>query len=90
MAQPRPALLARIGTPYVLLRMALRLIVFALVAPFGSLGFATTLVSLLCLSAVFCAVAGAVRHEAIFGPVLTHWDEAAVYAFVGHLLVELS
>jgi hypothetical protein len=90
MAQPRPTSPGRIGTPHVLLRMVLRLIVFALAAPFGSLGFATTFVSLLCLSALFCAVAGAMRHEAIFGPVLTNWDEAAVYAFVGHLLVGLS
>lgn len=90
MTQPRPASLAPTATPHVLLRIALRLIVFILAAPFGSLGFATTLVSLFCLSALFCAVAGAMRHEAIFGPVLTHWDEAALYAFAGHLLVGLS
>lgn len=90
MVQPRPTSLTRIGTPHVFLRVALRLVVFVLAAPFGPLGFATTFISLLCLSAVFCAVAGAMRHEAVFGPVLTHWDEAALYAFVGHLLVGLS
>jgi hypothetical protein len=25
------------------------------------------------------------RREAIFGPTLTHWDEAAVYAVAGHV-----
>jgi hypothetical protein len=30
-----------------------------------------------------CAAVGAPRREAVFGPVLTHWDEAAVYGLVG-------
>jgi hypothetical protein len=42
------------------------------------------------LSAIFCAVAGAVRCEAIFDPVLTHWDEAAAYAVIGRLVSALS
>lgn len=90
MAQNSPASLIRIGTPQVLLRVVFRLVIFVSAAPFGTQGFATTFVSLLGLSAVFCAVAGVMRHEAIFGPVLTHWDEAACYAFLGHLVVELS
>ena len=41
--------------------------------------------ALLALSAVFCIVAGAMRREVIFGPALTHWDEAAVYAIFFHV-----
>ena len=28
------------------------------------------------------------RREQMFGPVLTHWDEAAAYAVLGHLAAE--
>jgi hypothetical protein len=45
---------------------------------------------LLALSAAFCALMGALRQEPIFGPVLTHWDEAAACAILGHLVVALS
>jgi hypothetical protein len=34
----------------------------------------------------FCAVLGAMRREAMLGPVLTHWDEAAAYAVIGCLV----
>ena len=49
-----------------------------------------TLATLLLLFAFFCAVMGALRHERIWGPVLTHWDEAAVYALMGRLAFVLS
>jgi hypothetical protein len=42
------------------------------------------------LSAIFCAVVGAMRREAMFGPVLTHWDEAAAYAVIGLLVSALA
>jgi hypothetical protein len=32
---------------------------------------------------------GAMRREAMFGPVLTHWDEAAAYAVIGLLVSAL-
>ena len=35
---------------------------------------------------VFCTVVAAVRGEFIFGPALTHWNEAAIYAMLGHLI----
>jgi hypothetical protein len=41
------------------------------------------LAGFLLLSAVCCAAVGAARREAVFAPVLTHWDEAAVYGLVG-------
>jgi hypothetical protein len=53
-------------------------------------GFGTVFAALLALSAIFCAVVGALRRESIFGPMLTHWDEAAACAVLGHLVVALS
>jgi hypothetical protein len=41
------------------------------------------------MSAIFCAVAGAMRREEMLGPVLTHWDEAAAYAVLGHVAAVL-
>jgi hypothetical protein len=31
-----------------------------------------------------------IRREPVFGPVLTHWDEAAAYAVMAHLAPALS
>ena len=45
-----------------------------------------TSATLLALTAVFCANTAAMRREAIFGRALTHWDEAAIYAVVGHVV----
>jgi hypothetical protein len=42
------------------------------------------------MSAIFCAVAGAMRREEMFGRALTHWDEAAAYAVLGHLAAVLA
>jgi len=52
----------------------------------GGQGFGRTFAALLALSAVFCVVTGAMRREAIFGPTLTHWDEAVVYALADHVV----
>jgi len=45
---------------------------------------------LLALSAIFCVVVASIRREPVFGPVLTHWDEAAAYAVMGHLAPALA
>jgi hypothetical protein len=74
----------------VLFRFASRLALLAAFAAFGNQGFATTLATLLLLCAFFCAVMGALRHESILGPVLTHWDEAAAYALMGRMASVLS
>jgi hypothetical protein len=70
----------------VLFRIVFRLVLLTTFAVFGSQGFGKTFATLLALSAIFCAVTGAMRREAIFGRALTHWDEAAVYAVVGHVV----
>jgi hypothetical protein len=52
--------------------------------------FAKTFAALLALSVIFCVVMGTMRREALFGPMLTHWDEAAAYAVIGRLVSVLS
>jgi hypothetical protein len=85
MQELRPAIPHQLNSRQVLFRAAFRLVLLTCFATFGSQGFGKTFAALLTLSAVFCAVTGAMRREAIFGPTLTHWDEAAVYALAQHL-----
>jgi hypothetical protein len=42
------------------------------------------------MAALFCAIAGAMRREEMFGHVLTHWDEAVAYALIARLASTLS
>jgi hypothetical protein len=75
----------QLNSRQVLFRIVFRLVLLTTFATFGSQGFGKTFAALLVLSAVFCTVTGAMRREAIFGPALTHWDEAAVYAIFVHV-----
>jgi hypothetical protein len=70
----------------VLWRLVFRLLLPSAFATFSTQGFGTTFAALLALSATFCAVVGVMLREAMFGPVLTHWNEAAVYAVIGCLV----
>ena len=70
----------------VVFRIVFRLVLLTAFATLGSQGFGKTSATLLALTAVFCAITAAMRREAIFGRALTHWDEAAVYAVVGHVV----
>ena len=63
----------------VLVRFSLRIVVLCVFATLGSLGFSRSMVALLWLSAIFCAVAGVLRRESPFDSTLTHWDEGAAY-----------
>lgn len=67
-------------------RVLLRVALLGAFATFGSQGFVRTLASLLLLSVLICAFFALARRELVFGPVLTHWDEAAAYGAVGLLL----
>jgi hypothetical protein len=88
--RPSPTISHQFSSSQVLLRFVLRLALLSTFAIFGAQGFGTTFATLLALSAIFCAVVGVVRREAMFGPVLTHWDEAAAYAVIGRLVSMLS
>jgi hypothetical protein len=69
----------------VLIRFLLRMVILSVFAALGSQGFAKTLESLLVLATFYCITVAAIRREAPFGPVLTHFDEAAAYAVVAGL-----
>ncbi len=86
MQELRRAIPAQLNSRQVLFRVVFRLVLLTTFATFGSQGFGKTFATLLALSAVFCTVMGAMRREAIFGPALTHWDEAAVYAIFVHVV----
>jgi len=88
--KPEPTISHQLRSSQVVLRFVFRLALLSTFTIFGSRGFGTTFATLLALSAIFCAVVGAVRYEAMFGPVLTHWDEAAAYAVIGRLVSALS
>ena len=72
------------------MRFFLRLVFLTAFAAFGIQGFGRTLATLLVLSEIVCVVMAAFHREALLGPVLTHWDEAAAYALAYGLVTRLS
>jgi hypothetical protein len=90
MQELRPAVPPQLNSRQVLVRAAFRLVILTAFATFGTQAFGQTLASLLALTATFCIIVAAVRGEAIFGRVLTHWDEAATYAVLGRLVATLA
>ena len=85
MRTPQPVNPRRLGASQVVVRFGLRLAFVAAFATAGHEGYAATLSEFLVLTAVCCAALATVRREAMFGPILTHWDEAAVYAVIGRV-----
>ena len=83
--EQRPTVPRQFNSKQVLVRFAFRLVLLITCATFGGQGFGLTFAALLILSAVFYTVMAVMRREAPFGPVLTHWDEAAVCAALGLL-----
>jgi hypothetical protein len=86
MEDQKPTIPHQLSSSQVLWRLVLRLLLLSTFATFSTQGFETTFAALLTLSATFCSVVGAMQREAMFGPVLTHWDEAAAYAVIGCLV----
>jgi hypothetical protein len=78
------------NSAHVLLRFGYRVIVLCTFAAISTNGFGTMLAALLAFSTIYCAAIAAMRREAVFGPVLTYWDEAAAYALFGHVVHRLS
>jgi hypothetical protein len=74
----------RLESVRVLIRFALRAVIVALCALTGHEAYGKTLAGLLGFAAFYCALAGSFRRERPFGPVLTHFDEAAGYAIVSY------
>jgi hypothetical protein len=58
----------------------LRMIVMAVFANFGGIGFGRSLATLLWMSAILSAVIGTMKREPLSDAVLNHWDETVAYA----------
>jgi hypothetical protein len=74
----------------VLVRCGLRLIILTIFSTLGDQGLAPTLKGLLTFAVLYCVCHAAVKREALFGSVLTRWDEAAVYGLLISLVAKLS
>ena len=70
----------------VLIRFCLRMIILAVFASFGSIGFARSFAALLAMSSILSMVIATMRQEMPLDPVLTHWDEAAAYGSLWSLI----
>ena len=68
------------GSTAVVLRFAARMLILIAFASIGTIGFAGTFEALLTMAAIYCSAIATLRRDAPFGPVLTHFDEAAAYA----------
>jgi hypothetical protein len=90
MHQPKPSFAHEVDSRQVLSRFAFRLIVLIVFASVSTRGFGPAFAALLALAALFCAIAGAMRREEMFGHVLTNWDEAVAYAVIARLASTLS
>jgi hypothetical protein len=64
---------------HVLIRFWLRIIILAVFASFGSIGFARSFAALLGMSTILSVIIATMKQELPLDPVLTHWDEAAAY-----------
>lgn len=74
----------------VLVRFSLRMIVLALFAAFGTIGFQQSLTVLLWMSAILSAALAMFDREEPFAMVLNHWDEATAYAALCSLACALD
>ena len=63
-----------------LVRFALRMVILAIFATFGSFGFARSLAVLLAMSIVFSVVVAVIKRERPLDGILNHWDEALACA----------
>jgi hypothetical protein len=82
---PRTPDIPHFGSAQALTRFFMRLVILSVFAALGSQGFWKTLEGLLGLAVFYCIFSAAIQREKPFGPVLTHFDEAAAYALIAHL-----
>ncbi len=67
---------------YVLIRLSVRLFILVLFALASRQGFGKALEGMLSLATFYCLIVATFRRESMLSPVLTHFDEAAGYAFI--------
>jgi hypothetical protein len=90
MHESQPAVPHQISLRQVLFRIVFRLVLLVVFARLVGQDFGTALAALLMMSAIFCVLVALMRREPILRGVLTHWDEAATYAVLGHLVTALG
>ena len=73
------------GSGRVVLRFCVRLALLAGFAAIAHAGFRAAFPAFLLTGGIFCAFWAAVHREHLFGPILTHWDEAALFVMLGKL-----
>jgi hypothetical protein len=84
-AQPR-YLPQQFTSGQVLIRFGVRMIILAVFAAFGSIGFTKSLATLVAMAIVFSTVLAVMKREEPFGKVLNHWDETVAYTAVFSLV----
>jgi hypothetical protein len=85
-----PDLSRKLGSAQVLVRFGFRLLILVIFAMFGSIGFGNSLVALLWMSAILCAVMAVIRREQPYDAMLNHWDEMVAYAAMCMLVSGLN
>jgi hypothetical protein len=78
------------GSIQTVFRFLLRGALLVVIAGVSNQSFGLAFSKLLLLVGVFCAVVAALKQEPLFGPALTHWDEAAVFVILGRLVFALA
>jgi hypothetical protein len=74
----------------VLIRFGVRLVMLTVFAFVAHIGFSHAFPQLLLFGGLFCGLWALVRGEPIFGPALTHWDEAATLIVIGRLAAAIT
>jgi hypothetical protein len=75
-----PNLPQELRSTQVIVRFCLRMVILAVFAAFGSIGFVRSLAALLWMSIILSAVIGTMRREPPFPIILNYWDETVAYA----------
>jgi hypothetical protein len=75
-----PQLSQEMRSTQALVRFALRMVILAIFATFGSFGFARSIAALLAMSIVFSVVVAVIKRERPLDGILNHWDEALACA----------
>ena len=87
--QPHQANAAN-GSIHVFIRFGIRLAILIALAFVAQIGFAQAFPRFLLLAGLFCSVWAMFRREPMFGPVLTHWDEAAALIIMSRLAAAIA
>lgn len=75
---------------HVLIRFGIRLAILIALAFVAQIGFAQAFPQFLLLAGLFSSLWAIFRRELMFGPALTHWDEAAALIVMSKLAAAIS